>query len=149
MLTVSEDELHFADEYDSLHEVYYQSEPFTGIAKTASGTTGYRNGSAHGPYEIRFADGSPSEMGTYVDGECIAMQSWYENGRLRHTYQDERTETRKWDRDGVLAYWGREDENGVFGDRWYYKSGVVRAYYTSGQGTDYFASDSRLAMRVT
>lgn len=150
MLTVSEDDLDFADEYDPMHEVYYQSEPFTGVAKTVSEITEYRDGKAHGRYEMRStSNGKLSAEGQYANGECIAMQSWYENGMLRYTYQNERTETRKWDRDGILAYHAATENAGVYQSRWYYKNGVVKQHYTAEQGTDYFIPDDRLAMRVT
>lgn len=149
MLTVSEDDLDFADEYDPMHEVYYQSEPFTGLAKTASESTEYRNGKAHGRYEMWFANGSLSAEGTYANGECLEMQSWYEDGSLRESYQDARIETKKWDRDGILAYHAATDDTGLYQSRWYYKNGVVIQHYTARQGTDYFTSDGRLAMRVT
>lgn len=75
MLIVAEDDLDFADEYDPMHEVYYQSKPFTGVAKTPRETTEYVNGTAHGRYEMRFIDGRLSAEGTYADGECTTLRS--------------------------------------------------------------------------
>ena len=150
MLIVAEDDLDFADEYDPMHEVYHQSKPFTGVAKTLRETTEYVNGNAHGRYEARFATGKLSAEGTYVDGECTALQSWYEDGTLRTRYQTtgKAWVSEKWDRDGVLAYRGAEDQASSFQSWWYYKNGRVKQHYTARQGTDYFASDGRLAMQV-
>ena len=149
MLIVSEDDLDFTDEYDPMHEVYYQSEPFTGTAKTPRETTEYVNGNAHGRYEMRFVTGRLSAEGTYANGECIAMRSWYEDGTLRETYEDERIETKKWDRDGILAYHAATEADGLHHSRWFYKNGNVKQHSPEKQGTDYFTKAGQLAMQVT
>lgn len=146
---IPEGDLDYRDEYDPMHEVFYGGIPFTGTAQAKHETTEYVDGKAHGQSVSRYKSGRLQSEYVYVAGECVSGRSWYEDGTPRTLFEAHRTETSKWDRDGILAYQAADDATGIQQTRWFYKDGTVKQHVTVGQGTDYFASDGRLAMRVT
>jgi hypothetical protein len=133
------------DEYGYFYAgVFYQGQPFTGIAFQYNGKYlseyHYLNGMAHGKWEEYYSNGQILEKIEFLEGKAINEEfHWYENGRLK-SYDQHNTPriSRRWDESGLLLFERLEAadvERSWYptGELKYVQNGKIRTYFTKSQ----------------
>ncbi len=143
IITSTDPDLEYRNEYDLFRDVYFKGEPFTGIIKdedSYSEQTEFLNGKANGQYICKFKSGETHSVAHYQNGEEIWSKSYYESGHLYEVSDQE--QSKLWSESGQLAY------------EWDLKADIRKTYFKDGQlkslsrniTTEYYAQDGALAM---
>lgn len=127
MTTTFEDQnIECRNEYDSLVDVYYKGEAFSGTIVDGLETISYKDGKVHGQYSIHFNSGQLRSDEIYENGEIVSSTTYYENGHKETELQN--GSYYKWTDKGVLIQKGKEH---------YFENGKIRILY--GNENDDFA----------
>jgi hypothetical protein len=124
--------IEFRNEYDHFKSVYYKGQLFSGVFIDDNERISYKNGLADGEYLVNYDDGSIQAIEIYKEGEVIASEWYYRNGKL----------SSKWNENFVFTRWNEHGQKVQKDKTHYFPNGNV-CYIQEPDCITFFTPDKK------